>query len=86
MTVIYKYPFPIGDRFTLALPKGFQILSVQVQNGTPCIWALVKTESPEEIVRFRVFGTGHDITNVKTCIHVGTIQMGSYVWHVFQER
>ena len=36
---------------------------------------------------FRIYGTGHEITNVEQLVHIGSFQMheGDFVWHVFEE-
>lgn len=37
---IWKFPFEIDDVVLIEMPHDPQILSVQVQHGQPCIWAL----------------------------------------------
>jgi hypothetical protein len=84
MQTIHKYPFTSLGSFTLELPEDFLSLSVEVQNGVPCLWALVNTGKPKRVYRFRVFGTGHPIPDVLGgCDHIATFQMPPYVWHLF---
>jgi hypothetical protein len=64
MITIHKYPFLIADQVKIEMPIESQILSVQVQNGMPTIWAKVNTESNKEIRTFWVFGTGHEINHL----------------------
>ena len=88
MKVIYKYPVPIVDRFSLNLPRGAQVLSVQMQYDNPQMWVLqdTNTDVPPKPRKFAVFGTGHQIPADLSLHHLGTIQMvdGALVWHVFE--
>lgn len=85
MKTVYKYNFEIADEVCIEMPLGADILCVQVQNDTPCIWALVDTEQPVQKRWFSVYGTGHPAPNAYLREYVGTIQMmgGRLVWHVF---
>ena len=83
---IYKYQLPTSNTDTVAMPKGAQILCVQVQKDTPYIWALVDPDLPTETRRFSIYGTGWDITSPPGK-YVGTFQLASgLVFHVFEER
>ncbi len=87
--VIFKYPFPVSDVINLDIPKGAYILTVQVQNEIPCIWALVDPEAPTESRGFRCFGTGHPIdVEIHNTSYIGTFQLlgGSFVGHLFWMR
>lgn len=87
MKTIHKFPFSINDTVRIAMPASAQILSVQVQHGTPCLWALV---SPVDFIddrTFRIYGTGHPIDlSTGNVSFIGTIQMhdGDLVFHVFE--
>jgi hypothetical protein len=81
---IYKYPIEVTDSQTARIPEGAQILDTQMQNGTPCIWALV---DPDAVLRDRtvyVFGTGHHVPS-EPLQHIGTFQImgGNLVFHAF---
>lgn len=89
MHTVYKYAIPIDDHFTINLPQGAQLLSVQAQHDTPCIWALVDPSAPIEARSFRLAGTGHPIHDNElegTFKHVGSFQMrgGTLVFHLFE--
>lgn len=83
MLTVYKYPFDIKDVVIVAMPAGAQVLHIGMQNGTPCLWALVDTDSPIVQRTFYVRGTGHPVQD--SLWHVGSFLMagGHLVWHVF---
>ena len=88
MKVIYKYQLIIDDRQIVVMPKGAEILCVQVQNNIPCIWAKVNTgkvENEERIIF--IFETGHTIYN-EELKYLGTFQLidGNIVFHVFENK
>lgn len=86
MTTIYKYPVEIADEFWVEMPTGARILTVQVQNGEPFIWAQVETTAPYEPRGFRVVGTGHPMSDAEMGMpYVGTFQLegGALVFHLF---
>lgn len=83
---VYKYPLEITDSQTVWMPKGSEILSLQVQSGCPFIWALTDPNAVPEERTFEVYGTGHDIQHISSRTYVGTVQTngGMLVWHVFE--
>ena len=89
MTTIFKYPLQIADRQTIEMPIGAQVFSVQVQDGIPCLWALVDTQAAKVIRTVYALGTGHDLAHMNglTTLFISTIQLdgGSLVYHVFLE-
>lgn len=44
MLQVFKYPILVVDYFSLKLPQGAKILSVQEQYDEPQVWALVDPE------------------------------------------
>lgn len=86
---IWKFETPFNDEFTLSMPKGAQILSVQQDQKTmiPCIWALVSPENEPEKRHFEVHGTGNPINSIVANLKfIGTYQYqnGSFVGHLFE--
>ena len=88
---IYKYPLEVAKTQRLELPKGAEIVSIQVQKGIPCLWAFVDKNQVDEGEAFVIamFGTGHELpedieTNYQ---YITTIQMngGDLVLHVFEQ-
>jgi len=71
----------------IEMPKGAEILTIDIQNGqmfNAQMWVKVDTENEVEKRMFEVIGTGQnfDDTNKK---YVGTYQDGPFVWHVFEK-
>lgn len=86
MKTIYKYPMPIEDNVDIPMPMGARILTVQMQYGTPCVWAVVDTDAPLSIRRLHWMGTGHPLPS-RDDIYIGTVQLmdGVLVFHLFEE-
>lgn len=84
MKTIYKYN--IEPNITYEMPQGAQILSVQAQEDTVQLWALVDTARPPDIRKFRAYGTGHAIEH-ENLQFLGTCQLygGNLVLHIFEE-
>src|SRR5438094_593221 len=57
--VIWKF----GLAPEIKMPRGARVLTVQVQKGTPELWALCHAEAPLEDRTFLVFGTGQHFPN-----------------------
>ena len=87
---IWKYPVPVQDEFTVDMPPGAKVLSVQVQRDEPQMWAMVEEESygGKQRRRFRVIGTGHPISRDEILSFIGTFQLrgGALVFHLFEAK
>ena len=81
---IWKYEAGVG-RFVLEMPAGARVLSVGVQFGKPCLWALVDPAAPLVAHGFAVTGTGHQAGGLKPAAFVGTFQLhgGALIYHLF---
>ncbi len=79
---IYKYEIPLKSEFNLKLPSHSQILTFQVQNDKPYIWALIPKLTPERFSNyyFSIQSTGEEFSATK---YIGTIQIKDFVWHLF---
>ena len=89
MKAIWKYPLPVSVSFPLLLPKGAEVLSVQVQGGHPLnnqavLWAFVDTELPKVMRKFSIFATGEEVEESDDLEYVGTWQSKGFVWHLFE--
>ena len=83
--MIWKFPLGVTDVQVLEVPFGAKFLTVQVQNGVPCLWALVNPESGKVGRTIEVFGTGHHMDESDR-EYIGTFQLsgGALVFHVFE--
>lgn len=87
--IIWKFQIgELADVVEIDMPKGAQILTIQMQHGNPCIWAVV--DPLEKSVRrgIAIHGTGHNINTAKKYIaegYIGTFQLdnGSLIFHAF---
>ena len=88
MTAVYKYDVILDDTFTLALPEGAEVLTVQMQHGIPRLWVRVDPTAPARPRQFRLAGTGHPIEDADDWRYVGTVQLqgGVLVLHLFESR
>ena len=83
---IFKYQLYTHGTEVVLLPEGAEILCVQNQLETPCIWAIVDPEAPIEERRFITLGTGHPVPEGINLKYIGTYQLmgGAFVYHVFE--
>jgi len=83
MLTIYKYQIKLEPRTNIQMPRGAKILSFQMQNGRAYIWSLVDLEQELTEEVFILLGTGHGTLTPDTTDYIGTVQNGSFVWHLF---
>lgn len=85
MKAIWKFPAPLNGTVAISMPQGAEVLCVQVQNGLPCIWALVEPGNGDGRRWFEWRGTGQEFMGAPGR-YVGTIQLngGAFVWHLFE--
>ncbi len=81
---IFKYPLE-SETSEIMMPSIGEILTVQLQGSTPCIWAWVDPEAPMKPVRFHVIATGEEFSPHGKS-YVGTFQAGQFVWHVWKSK
>jgi len=90
METIWKFETPFDGKFTIGMPFGAEILTVQQDQKTNriCIWALVNTENSPQDRTFELFGTGHKIHGDMGIErkYIGTYQYqnGDFVGHLFE--
>jgi hypothetical protein len=85
---IYKYHLAAASEQGIYLPRGAQILAVDIQDNSPVFWAIVDPSVPTECRRLLVFGTGQPVYSLDRAMelrYIGTWQHGGYVWHLFEE-
>ena len=83
---IWKYPLEVADGQNLSLPTGAKILTVQMQGGTPCLWALVDEDMPTTETRaIAIYGTGNPMpTEPGAYIATFRLHGSSLLFHAFE--
>jgi hypothetical protein len=81
MKQIWKFEIKEGS---IEMPIGARILTIEMQRGHACMWALVDTDSDYESRNFAIVGTGHDFPDADKFNYIGTVQDGILVWHIFE--
>lgn len=82
--VVWKYDLHNGHN-SISLPKGAQILSVGEQYGHIKMWALCDPYIHSEGRDVRVVATGERFEPLLFTRFLGTVSIGEYIWHVFEE-
>ena len=85
MITIHKFPLQVDDEQTIQMHPGATVLSVQMQRGVLCLWAMVNTlQGPPVLRTVYVHGTGHPVISPDSQF-VGTVQImeGDLILHVF---
>jgi hypothetical protein len=81
---IFKYPLRVEQRELVMMPEEAQILSVQVQNSIPVLYALVDDSAKLQARIIRTVTTGEEF-NLEGRF-IGTfILEGWFVGHVFEQ-
>ena len=84
MRVVHKFYMPVGAINLHDIPAGACLLTVQLQDGKPFMWAELDDAAPKVRRRFEFFGTGRPIPN--GWVYVGTVQEGAFVWHLYEVK
>lgn len=89
---IHKYPLTIGSPTLLQLPVGSEVLHVGQQSGTPMLWVrvpppMVADPLPPLKRTIVCLGTGWSLDEHpgQKHVHIGTVQIGEFVWHFFEQ-
>jgi hypothetical protein len=84
--VIFKYQMPVLGQFTMRLPKGAEIIRMEDQGGMFWIWAVVRTDVPDEERKFWAFKTGGKIPDDIKLVYRGfcavfvQMELGLYIF------
>lgn len=86
--VVWKYPIPAADEFTVEMPEGTEVVTVQTQRDEPMFWALLDPDVPKYLRTFRVLPTGRELPDAEQWTYRGTFQVhdGSLVFHLMERR
>jgi len=83
---IWKFPLEVVDVQEVEMPSGAKLLSVDCQQGCLCLWALVDLDrATKERHLIEIIGIGNPIESHHRSF-IGTVQMGAFVWHIFQRK
>jgi len=77
----------IATSQTIRMPIGAEILTVQIQDGKPCLWAEIDADSKAltEPRYIQVYETGQAMIGMSLDRkYIATIQIGQTVYHVFE--
>ncbi len=69
--VIFKYQMPVLEQFTMKLPAGAEIIRVADEKGMFWLWAVVRTDVPDEDRTFWAFKCGGKIPDALSLKYVG---------------
>jgi len=85
MISVWKFNLQAIDKQEIQIPVGAELLTVQLQNGEPCLWARVDTDQLVETRQIEIHGTGHELPDT-TRKYIGTYQMANdtLIFHVFE--
>ena len=86
--VIWKYALNIESRQEVVAPIGIEWLHLGVQGDTPVLWGLCDPEQGKHAVPIYIVGTGNPFEPGPGMLleHLGTCQIGPFVWHVFEDQ
>ncbi len=84
---IWKFPLLVEDEQIINVPKGAQLLHIETQYNTPCLWAMVDELREKEPIKIFTCGTGQPINATVKQEYLGTYQLrgGQFIGHVFKE-
>ncbi len=83
---VYKYTIP-GPDCVIEMPCDAYILTMQMQRGEPCIWAMVTPDADKVQRHFVMRGTGHQLDDWESSDnYIGTFQTRQgLVFHLFEK-
>jgi hypothetical protein len=88
MKIIFKYELRNcyhGADNTVYMPEKYELLDIQNQNGTVCLWAIVDSMATKVAHVFCVIGTGFgDDVLENGSKYLRTVQYREFVWHIFE--
>lgn len=83
---IHKYPLEITDHQTIQLPSDYRILTVDIQDGKPYLWAAVDLDSSVDEAEIVIHATGDTLT-YENCsvLYISTffLKEARLVFHAF---
>lgn len=83
--MIWKFLLEVTESQIVNMPTGARLLSVQLQFGSPMLWAMVDPLAQMEPRSIVTLGTGNPFSGIVGG-YLGTYQLsgGALVFHVFE--
>lgn len=83
---IWKWALELVETQVIRIPLGAKILTVQVHDDQPQMWALVYQSVVRPPRKFVTYGTGNPMPDGDPGNYIGTYQLrdGLLVFHVFE--
>jgi len=83
---IWKFLLEVKDTQIIEMPKKAELLTVQMQNGIACLWAMVDPNEETERRLIEIIGTGNPVEMGIERKYIATFQLheGQLVFHVFE--
>ena len=83
MITIYKYTLELTEYQNIQGIRVKDILTAQVQNNKIVLWVKISTSAPIVNLQIRIAGTGNEFNDGNFYTYISTIQLESFVWHIF---
>lgn len=84
MKTIWKYKLRIEEFQEIKMPYGAEILTVQIQDGAPHVWAMVDTNEPGDRRHIETVATGDKLSDGPRK-YIGTYQLETgLVLHAYE--
>lgn len=83
MRVIHKYELTIVDEQEVMMPITADLLTVDWQGSTPCLWASIDPAGERAPRRIVLVGTGHQVPPGLKYLNTIQMQGGTFVLHWF---
>lgn len=86
MRRIFKYPLQAtsGAVQSIFLPVGSELLTVQLQYGTPSAWFMVDPDAEKRDRSFVFIMTGHGVPDGLRYVQTFQFDGGDFVLHLFE--
>lgn len=84
MYTIWKFTIPTDKKIEIEMPSEAQILTLKLQKGIPCLWALCVPKNKTVVRNFIIKATGGVIESFKRYHGTFLVDDDSLVWHLFE--
>lgn len=85
MKKVWKFTIPNGAKFTVEMPTGARVLTAQVQDGVPVVWALIDTAMVPCTRTFLTVWSGENVNSYeREPVYISTFTVNTSVYHLFE--